>query len=792
MIKNTNKYIYTLIALTTLVNCGYATYADDVLIDSELKNVYIGKVDYKKLLTEYVGFLKKDISDKNKESINDKLTNLIEYAEEMLSKDESDKDFEIIYYKLINEYNNYQITNSSPKEYSTTKNIEYYMRVLDNLSIPQDNKITELENNKEYHLDANTLIDEVTNLLEEKRELKSYKAKLLNSIINANEIILEKSDSYTENTIIYESVEHAENIYNSNEVDIEMLKTTIEAIDGTIRSTYSNYRNELKNEIERAEDIVNSIEVGNKPGQYTQDSVNKLYAAIYTANQKYDNNGLSDDELNTAIQTLKSEITIFQNSVIKKPDVDTSILMGLIQQAKKLINETTVGNEINQVPSGEKEKLQTILDSAIIIAEMSSPTQEVVDDAVEKLNNAVIEFRENIKLKVDKSALSDSIKKAVSLQNTITNDKIGEEVGMYPKEAKKRFDKAIEKAQSIMNNNSVLQEEVDIMVNYLEDEIDIFKNTQITEKIDKSKLKLSIKNGETLLKNVVVGNGDGMTKKEAVDEFKLELDSAKKIASSFTVTQSEVDTATSKLDEAIVKLKEAENTKYVEHMTALKSEIEGCIGLYNESAPGLSVGEYPEESKKEFKKAIEKAESILSSNNKNSNIYIKALSTLENAREKFESSKIENSNIESSMDELNQLLREITTLIKTTAVGSVNDGVNENQKIALSVMLSKINKMVEDTDNVGVISNAIKLAKNTISDFKDESIYIDNNNNVNGRKLTGKVTTISNKTPKTEVIKYKEEFIPQAGIPIDIKAILPTLSLSFMSIGAILNKKSKK
>ena len=363
---------------------------------------------------------------------------------------------------------------------------------------------------------------------------------------------------------------------------------------------------------------------------------------------------------------------------------------------------------------------------------------------------------------------------------------------MYPKEAKNRFDNAIEKAQKMMDKTSALQEEIDNMVDYLENEINIFKNTQITEKIDKNKLNLSIKKGEALLKTIVVGDGDGKTKQDAVDEFKLELNSAKKIATSYTVTQSEVDTATNRLDEAIIKLQEAENTKYTEYMTELKSEIETCVNLYNESTTGLSVGEYPKESKTIFKGAIEKAKSVLSSGVKDSNKYIKALSTLQSERDKFEASKIESSDIDSSMDELNKLLKEMNTLIKTTTVGSVNEGVNENQKIALSVIFSKLNKMVESTDNIGTINNAIELAKNAISDFKDESIYIDDNNNINGRKLTGKIAATSNKIPTTEIIANKEEFIPQAGIPIDIKTILPMFSLGFISIGAILNRKSKK
>ena len=420
MIKNQKKYIYTLMIMTVLVGSRYATYADNVLIDANTNNVYMGEIDYPKLLEEYIHFLKKDTLNEYNQPINNELINLIKYAEEILNKNQLNEDFENTYYKLIDKYNDFQIKNSSDEEYSNKKNVAYYMQVLSNLSIYEDNQTTNLKINEIHQLDMNCLIDEVANLLEEESEFKSYKAKLLNTIVDANKLALEEAGRFIDNTSIYDSIEYAENIYNSNEIDIETLKTAITSTNDIIKNSSTNYKNELKLEIERAEDILNNIEIGTKPGQYTQDSVNKLYAAIYTANQKYDNIGLTEDELNIALQTLKSEITIFENSVIKKSDVDTSILMGLIQQAEKLIKETVVGNEINQVPPGEKEKLQNVLDSAIIIAGMSSPTQEVVDDAIEKLNNAVIQFRENIKLEVDKSALSDTLKKATSLQNIVT------------------------------------------------------------------------------------------------------------------------------------------------------------------------------------------------------------------------------------------------------------------------------------------------------------------------------------------------------------------------------------
>lgn len=318
------------------------------------------------------------------------------------------------------------------------------------------------------------------------------------------------------------------------------------------------------------------------------------------------------------------------------------------------------------------------------------------------------------------------------------------------------------------------------------------KNTKTTAQLDKSKLTELINKSNDILKNIIIGEEDGMTKQSFVDEFKTELNRAKEVEASNSTSQIEIDSTAASLELAIVKLQESENASYLEDMKSFKGEIDACIILYNEATPGNSIDDYPKEAIEEFKKAIDEAEEVLESNSKSKDTYRKAILALQKAKEKFQATKINASIISQYKSDLNKLLKEMSTLIKTTEVGSVNGGVSENQKIALSVMMAKINQMVSGVDDVDIINEAIVIAKNAISDFKDKSIYIDDKNIVNGKKLTGKISSISNKEPEAELITMKKEFIPQAGMCVDIKTTLYVLSALFLSAGAILNKKSKK
>lgn len=575
---------------------------------------------------------------------------------------------------------------------------------------------------------------------------------------------------------------------------IDMI-TTLEEAKIILESNVLTYedmdRSELKRQINEAKSLYDNSEIGEKPGQYPQDSVDKLYRALFLATETNENKLASQSEINSEATKLMKEIEDFKNSQIDKEIVDLTKLTKLIDEAKYLIENTNIGTGINQITSEEKEKLQKVVDDVTLVLNSSNATQDTIDDAIIKIENAINEFQSKINTGVDKSELSREIDNAVLIQNSISDSMIGNEVGMYPEESKLKLDNTIKDAKKILADDYTTQEIVDKMTMSLKNEVQSFENSLIKEKVDKSKLNSTIKEAENLLSNAKVGTSDGLYPQEAVDNLKSTTEESKKIYQSNESTQNEVNSQVLKLENAIETFENEEIVDYLEHKESLKSEIQDCINILSNSKEGTSVGEYPTESRETFKAAIAKAEKVAAKTDKNSSTYINALDVLLKAKTKFQSSEISNEELEKYSTQLNLKLNEISKTIKEAEVGTVNGGVAENQKVALSVIYSQIKYMVKDVKDINVYKKAINLAKNALSDFNDGTIYIDSNDVVNGKKLTG-VVTKSNSNPTNITMVNKEEFIPQAGIPFDIKLLLNMSGTFFLSIGVILFRREKK
>lgn len=549
-------------------------------------------------------------------------------------------------------------------------------------------------------------------------------------------------------------------------------------------------RKELLEQIAIAEGLRDTAVVGNKPGEYEQESLNALYSAIYAASVINSDSLASQASIDSATATLKAKIQEFKDSVIKKEPVNMEELLGLIDQAERLILNTPVGDDINQVPEGEKEKLQNRVDSARIISELSSPTQQVIDDAAKELKQAIIDFRDKIKKAVNTETLSDEIKKAIAIQKTITDNMIGDDIGQYPLSAKEAFDKVIEAAEELLMLDTATQKEIDAMVNTLSKAIKDFKDSLIVEMTDKTLLKNTIEKAEELLAKAVIGEGDGMFPKDNYDKLTEAIKSAKVVLDSMQSTQYSIDIKVTELESAISEFLQSENTQYKDFKAQLQIKINECLEIYKSSTEGDGVGEYPTSVKNTFYKAIEKAQAVLAKDGKNSAEYTKAIDELEKAKEEFEKNAVSSEDIEMYIAEIESLLKEMSVKIKESDTSSEANRVSENKKIALSVIFNRINIAYQQLETLSEMKDVIKLAKYAISDFNDRSIYIDSKNVVHGRKLTGEVGANDIGRENVNVVD-KKEFIPKAGMPVDIKATFASLGTFFIGISGVMFKRRK-
>lgn len=571
---------------------------------------------------------------------------------------------------------------------------------------------------------------------------------------------------------------------------IDKLNKAKESLENSLIEYDDIIRKELKDQITIAEGLRDSAKVGTKPGEYTQESLNKLYAAIYSAKVTDDNYFATQAEIDNATSAIRNAITDFRNSVIDKEIIDSSELMGLIAQAEQLLIGTAEGDELGEVPVGEKDKLRAVLDSAKLIAGLSSPTQEDINNAAKDLNSAITHFRDQIKKEVDKAKLSDEIGRAIALQTTITDDMIGDEVGMYPYSAKEKFDNAIISAQEIMLSDSVSQSEVDEMFKTLNKAIEDFKKSMIVEVVNKTSLEDAIERAEGVLNEAVVGDKDGMYPKESYDKLSSAIKSAKVTLELPGLTQATLDAKTTELEAEMEAFLKSENIKYKDYRAQLDVKVSEYYELYTSSKEGESVGQYPASVRSKFSKAIEKAKAVLDKNSKVSEDYIKALDELEKAKEEFEKGAISGEDIETYLLQLESLLKQMATKIKDADTSSEINRVPENKKIALSVIYNRLSSLLEETENLSTIKEGIKIGEHAISDFNDRSIYLDNNNVVQGKKLTGKVSSSDTGRQNVNVID-KKEFIPKAGMPIDIKGTLASIGATFVGIGGVMFKKRR-
>lgn len=321
--------------------------------------------------------------------------------------------------------------------------------------------------------------------------------------------------------------------------------------------------------------------------------------------------------------------------------------------------------------------------------------------------------------------------------------------------------------------------------------ITLLTNDTIDDSIDKNKLNLIIKEAETILLNAKVGTTDGLYPQEVVDNLKTIVNESKKLYQTEQLTQNQINSQIAKLESAIESLKEAEINEYLGHKESLKNEIQECLNIVSNAKEGASVGEYSKATIESFKSAIATAEKIVAQSDKNSSIYINALQVLITAKNDFQSSAINNEELEEYAKELSDNLNKISKTIKEAEVGIINGGVSENQKIALSVIYTEIKAMIKETSSIDVYKQAIQLAENALSDFNDGTISIDSNNKVNGRKLTG-ITSTPNEKVTNIAMTNKKEFIPKAGMLFDIKLLLNAVGVFFLSMGTIMFRQEKK
>ena len=206
-------------------------------------------------------------------------------------------------------------------------------------------------------------------------------------------------------------------------------------------------------------------------------SVTPLSAAI-TPVKGIDGYVFTPSVAGRGITTITATYTNIQTgcsaSISKKIEVvdislDTTVLSARIIEAKSIFEAAVVGTSVGQYPQDAKDAFAVAI-AAAITTMRTATTQAQITQALADLNTAISTF-ESKKITIDKSGLQHVVDSANTILSTAT---VGTAVGDYPKTAKDALTAAVAVAQSVLDNASSSQADINAAKTTLENAIKTF------------------------------------------------------------------------------------------------------------------------------------------------------------------------------------------------------------------------------------------------------------------------------------------------------------------------------
>ncbi|ONI46721.1 hypothetical protein AN642_00475, partial [Epulopiscium sp. SCG-B10WGA-EpuloA2] len=335
----------------------------------------------------------------------------------------------------------------------------------------------------------------------------------------------------------------------------------------------------------------------------TQEEQDTLKAAITAAELVLNKVDVRQEEIDTAVTTLNTANTKFDEA--KKfgtQSVDKTILETLITDVTNNLKESAVstdGADIftyqQWVTQAEKDTLQTAIDTAQAVFDNADSTPEQITTASADLFNANQTFNAAKKFgtkQADKTALIASLEVAIeNLKTKVSID--GGDVFTYEnwviQEVYTTFETAVETAQSVADNITATDEEVNEAKIALDEAIATFEKFKKTgtKPIDKNALSTTIENANNNVDITKVStNGfdvytyEKWVLQEVQSTFQQAIETAQAVLDNAAATQPEIQTAQITLEEAIITF---DNAKKVGVKTVDKSALITAIENANKN-----------------------------------------------------------------------------------------------------------------------------------------------------------------------------------------------------------------
>ena len=205
-------------------------------------------------------------------------------------------------------------------------------------------------------------------------------------------------------TTFYNAIDAAAttNMTAKSQSELDNANTTLLSAISTFKAAAYADKSPLSKAIATATVLSNNSPIGTNNGDYPQSAKNDLDAAIASAQTVYNKVGLTETEMNSAIDALNTAINTFKASVIVI--IDKSELKDLIDVATSILNTTEVGTQVGQYSASKRTSLENALKNAQSVYDDASATQSVVNIRISSLKAA---YNAYMSSKVTSTAVDD-------------------------------------------------------------------------------------------------------------------------------------------------------------------------------------------------------------------------------------------------------------------------------------------------------------------------------------------------------------------------------------------------
>lgn len=586
------------------------------------------------------------------------------------------------------------------------------------------------------------------------------------------------------------------------------------------------------------------------PGNFTEEAYNEFRLALEEGNDKYNLDVITLAEVESAVIDLDRAYITFENSRVSVSDIDKHELRNKVDEASNIYDAQigNIGFDMGQVRPEHLEELKVKLDEAVEVLNKDYYTQEKVDTTVASLTMAITNFKNSI-ITANKTELKNALIQATALFESTSG---GTSAGEYPFENRIALKEKMDNAKTIYETEHYNQIVIDEWVELLMNEISNYTASIIPpetesggeegKEVDKTPLQEKIVEANDK-KAELASRGNSIYLVEFIEELDIVLNEASRALESDSITEETISSYIDAIDEKLNALVNEEKAE----LNRLKSELNSLIERAN-IVLFENNNNYNELKRDDLKSTLYACKTFADENSTSISGYKEKIKSLKTAIDEFTNetggnlpddetngggnnnggnnnggnnnggndnggnsgngnngggnnnggSNNNGSNSESNDQELidemkikiEDVLHKIRATLSVTEVGFESDNCTQNQKQAAMYMYSYIENRLEGAETLSEMITLYNLGYYTLLDFNERTISMSPEGVINGKYLTGHSFDLTEKYPHQLVESYTD-FIPQAGLPIDVRTLMSTVGMSLMGVGMYFRKKDE-